>query len=321
MSSTPYLFRELLRSLSLGSWALAALAVGALALALQLVAVGSLLREPRSAAPREELIAVPLGTLSQRELAEVHQRLAEDPDIAGVRFRFPQDPRGEALGYYRITLHEGISPDTVIERLVGWGVFERVEEPQPEPKGLVRSWAESPQGRWLLLGGMLAIAGLALGLLAASLRAAERSFRAERKLLELSGVDPAVIRRPFVLLGGLYAALGALLAAALAAVEGAWIASNPSGLGLKRVLPELFEKGAFVRLGVRALLLGIPLVGIGAGLGQLLARGAYRYPSPRSRSRISSSSSGESGEPSDPDRDPSNAERPSSASAPKSPGP
>ena len=297
MSSALYLFRELLRSLSVRSWALAALAVVVLALTLQLFALGSLLLEPRSSPSLEGLIAVPLGSLSQVELAELHQRLLEDPDIAGVRFLFPSSKReakGEAMGYYRITLRKGLSPDVVIARLLGWGVFERVEEPQPEPPGLVRGWVESPQGRWLLLGGLLGIAGLALGLLVGSVRAAQRSFQAERDLLELSGVDPAVIRRPFALLGGLYAALGALLAAASAATAGAWVSPDSPSPWLQKALPELLERGAFTQLGVRALLLGILLLGIGAGLGHLAAR-AYKYPSPRSRSRISSSSSGESG--------------------------
>lgn len=310
MSGSLYLFRELLRSLSPGSGLLAALAVGGIALALLLIALASLVLEPRSLPPQEGLIAVPLGSLSQAELAEVHTRLLEDPDIAGVRFVFlkregtsgqtaaPGSPKGgegsRGLGAYRIALRRGASAEAVIARLVGWGVFERVEEPQPEPPGLVRAWVEGPPGRWLLLGGLLLGVAVALGLLGLSLRAAQRSFRAERELLELSGVDPAVIRRPFALLGGLYAALGALLAALLAAGGGRGLVPAP-GSELARALPELLEPGAFTQLGVRALLLGVVFVALGAGLGHLVAR-SYKYPSPRSRSRTSSSSAGESGD-------------------------
>lgn len=279
MSSTLYLFRELLRSLSVGSWALAALAMVGLAWTLQLFALGSLLLELRSSPSLEGLIAVPLESLSQAELAELHRRLLEDPDIAGVRFLLSSpeggESGGEARGYYRIALRRGLSPDAVIARLTRWGVFERVEEPQPEPPGLVRVWVESPPGRGLLLGGLLAVAGLTLGLLVGSLRAAQRSFRAERDLLELSGVEPAVIRRPFALLGGLYAALGALLAVALAALGERILPTEASPPWLQRALPELLERGTFPQLGMRALLLGILFVGIGAGLGQITAR-TYR---------------------------------------------
>ena len=312
MSTALYLFRELLRSLSAKSWGMGLSAILATALVLLLLALGSRVLEPRPTPSLEGLIAVPRATLSQVELAELYRRLLADPDIAAVRFLVGQGPQGgdgtKPLGSYHLTLRRGGVPEAVIERLLSWGVFVKVEKPQPEPPGLVRAWAERPLGRWLFPVSLLAAVGFALGLLALSLRSACRSFRAERELLELSGVDPAVIRKPFALLGGLYAALGALLAASLALLGGATLPSGAKGW-IAKALPELLEPGAFSQLGVRALLLGALLVGVGAGIGHLTAR-PHRYPSPRSRSRISSSSSGERGDSPSPSERAPEAEEP-----------
>lgn len=289
MSGVGYAFKELIGSLDARAWAWSFAAVVGVVVLSGSLSLCSLLLEPEGTNAEFTVLAVPHADLSQTELGALYRRLETDPAVARARYLFPSEgDSAAASGRFRIALHPGHDPEDVIARLRGWGAFREVAVPSSPPPGAVRAWLLNPDNRWGVLTGFSALFGLTLLAIYMGLRAARAGLAGELDLLRLAGVEPAVVRTPFVLLGGLYGLIGAIAVLLLSISGGVWL----SGPALSDDLPELAETHALTALGLRGFVLGLILSLFGAALGRLAAP-AQRYPSPLRRSRISSSEVGE----------------------------
>jgi len=285
MNSALLMTKELMRSFGWGAWGLSLLAVGLIALFAGTSAILTALLGPPPAQSEGLLFALPREDLSQAELAQLYERLLADPAIAQVRYAFPPEEGGR--GRFEIALRPQADPSAVLARLRGWGLFQEVLRPAPKPPGALKALIQDPKRRWVAFAVLTLLLGLSLLAIWGALAAARRGFSPELELLELSGADPQTMRLPFTLLGGLYGLAASLLVALLLSYGGRALLDHPPSWLLK-LLPELIRRETPEGLGLRGFLIGLLL----GGLGGLLGRLSYRYPSPLSRSRIASSSVG-----------------------------
>ena len=290
MTKELFMFKELLRSLQAKTWALSFAVVVAVAIFLGTLAFFSLLLQPAASGAGVRLIAVPHEDLSQADLADLHERLLSDPEIIQARYVFAPATAGARTGApsrFEISLRSDSELPPVTERLRGWGTFQQVGPPGPDSLEAWRDWLNKPEKRWIALAILVSLFAIALMAIYGGLIAARRSFDGELELLELSGVPPQTLRIPFVLLGALYGLTGALLVGFLFDGLRTLVMSS------FRWFPELWESTVIDQLGVHGFLLGLAFAGVAGCLGWLTVQ---KYPSPFSRSRISSSSSAEAAE-------------------------
>ena len=289
MTSELFLLKELLGSLKLKSWGLSLVAVVVAAIFLGVFTLFSFLIQPGSSGTGVQVLAIPGKDLSQSDLAALHQKLLDDPDIIEVRFVLPTlsaevEEEKRSQSRFEITLRSDAQFSPVSERLMRWGTFQDIAPPGPDSLEAWRDWLQSSDRRWMAWTGLALLLGIALFALHGSLRAARRCFAGELELLEILGIAPQTLRIPFALVGFLYGLAGALLVGFVFD-------------GLRAVLtlafswrPELWESTLIDQLGSRGFLLGLAFAGLGALLGWFSLQ---RYPSPFKRSRISSSSAAE----------------------------
>lgn len=288
MTKELFLFKELLRSLSARTWALSLAVVVIVAIFLATLSFFSLLLQPAASGTGVRLIAVPREELSQQDLANLHERLLSDPEITHVRYVFAPAATNNTAGArngtpsrFEISLRSDSELSPVAERLRGWGTFRQVGPPGPDSLEAWKGWLSKPEKRWVALAILASFLAIALFAIYGGLITARRRFAGELELLELSSMPLQTLRIPFVLLGALYGLTGALLVGFSFDSLRALLSSS------LHWFPELWESTVIDQLGVHGFLLGLAFAGVGGCLGWLTVQ---KYPSPFSRSRISSSS-------------------------------
>ncbi len=275
MSSELFVSKELVRSLNAKAWLLSLAAVGLVALLSGVLALASLLIQPRSGEIR--LIAMLRANISEEEINELHRRLLAEPEV--LRSRYVLAPASiRSSGHFEISVKAEANLDGVMARLRSWGAFQEISSPASDSIiEELRAALLAPKLRWLVLAALAALLGSTLLVIYAALAKARQGFVGELELLVLSGASPRTMQFPFVLLGALYGLAGALLVELILYGAQIWMDA------------ALISPEALAHLGIRGFLLGLILAGLGGGLGRLVAQ---RYPSPLSRSRMSSSSAG-----------------------------
>ncbi|MFB6285895.1 MAG: hypothetical protein ABEK03_04880 [Candidatus Bipolaricaulia bacterium] len=304
MSPAAVAFQELIRSLTVRSWGLAALAILLTALTVAAMVVVSVIADPATSTVQTQMYAVPDPGLSQERIGELYETLRADPDVAQAHYRFgppPTAPDSDRDGHFVLTLDAGADADATLQRLQGWDEIRAVQQPERSPNA-ARVWL-SHNGPLVGLA-LAALIVLAIGCLYGALREARTDFEGPIDLLQMAGAPPSTLRIPFILLGAFYGMF--LVLAILALTLAAPLFRGDEAL--KVLAPTL--NAPMATFGLRGLVLGLAFGLVFSGIGGLSAP-VQRYPKPLSRSRISASSSGVKA----PSPGESSAEAPSDASA------
>lgn len=304
MSPAAVAFQELIRSLTVRSWGLAALAILLTALTVTAMVVVSVIADPATSTMQTQMYAVPDPELSQERIGELYGTLRADPDVAQAHYRFgppPTAPDSDRDGHFVLALNVGADADATRQRLQGWDEIQAVQQPERSPNA-ARVWLS--HNGFLVGLALAALIVVAIGSLYGALREARTDFVGPIDLLQMAGAPPSTLRIPFILLGALY---GVFLVLAILALTLAALLFR-GGEALSVLAPAL--NAPMATFGLRGLVLGLAFGIVFCGIGGLSAP-VQRYPKPLSRSRISASSSGVSA----PSPEESSAEAPSDASA------